>query len=101
MSILVISKSKGPITAKPLGRSASIRRCGFCFRRTGRGGSPEPPAGESEPDWQSQSPLRLDRETSVSSLQPLAVDLIDAHEPADEIDVFLIGKSALTRRPGQ
>src|SRR5437016_5174882 len=118
MSILVISKSKAPTTAKSRGRRELSRRYDFCFRQQNKIGS------KSSSDrryrrrigrqrfrrrrfrrgwrrrrwiiWHWCSPLN-----ESFLLQPLAVNLINANEAADEIPIFLICESMIAGGPGQ
>src|SRR5438105_9474628 len=85
--ICITTKSKAGITARALGRRGLSRRCGFYFRRTDRGGSPNRPRA-----------IEVNR---PYLLKKLAVDLKDAGEAAGKFPIFLIIKLALHRQPFQ
>src|SRR5437762_3052610 len=119
MSILVISKSKAPTTAKSRGERGLSRRYDFCFRQQNKIGN------KSSSDWRYRRRIgrqrfrrRLGTRRSWRRrrwiiwhwwsplnesflLQPLAVNLINANEAADEIPIFLICESIVAGGPGE
>src|SRR5438046_10759440 len=118
MSILVISKSKAPTTAKSRGQRELSRRYDFCFRQQNKIGS------KSSSDRRYRRRIgrqRFRRRRSRRSwrrrrwiiwhwcsplnesflLQPLAVNLINANEATNEIPIFLICESMIAGGPSE